>query len=182
MKLIYVFTIAMLNSIDNLGVGVAYSVAGIKVKLPKNIIMAILAFGVSFITSFSGNILSHYLSDNVCSLISMLLLMAMGTNMIYKSFTKEKTNEAYSVKELEYKEAFSIGTALALDDIGSSVSSALIGYSPFMISFPYFIISLAIFFFGNFALKFSTKLKFGNKPTIIAGILMILLGISQMFG
>jgi hypothetical protein len=37
MQLLYLFTIAFLNSIDNIGVGVIYSVGGIKVKLFKNL-------------------------------------------------------------------------------------------------------------------------------------------------
>jgi len=105
----------------------------------------------------------------------------MGISMIYTSFSKKNDNDLNKIKELKYKEALSIGIALALDDISSSVSSGLIGYSPFMVSFPYFIISLAIFFSGNYILKFITKLNIGNKPTIIAGVLMLLIGISQFF-
>ena len=105
----------------------------------------------------------------------------MGLKMIYTSFSKKKNDSSIKVRELGYKESFSIGIALALDDISSSVSSALLGYNAFIISFPYFIISLLIFFFGNFALKFIYKLNVGNKPTIIAGILMILIGLLEFF-
>jgi putative Mn2+ efflux pump MntP len=173
--------IAILNSIDNFGVGVAYSVAGIKVKLPKNILIAFLAFIVSFIASLSGQLISHFLNEYECSIVSMLLLILMGINMIYTSLFNKKGDDMDKIKEIGYKEALSIGIALALDDISSSVSSALIGYSPFMISFPYFIISLAIFFSSNYTLKFISKFNFGNKTTILAGILMIIIGISQFF-
>ena len=181
MQLIYVFIIAVINSIDNIGVGVAYSVAGIKVKLPKNILIAFLAFIVSFLSSLFGQFISYFLTDTECSIISMLLLVLMGTRMIYTSLSKKNNNDLNKVKELSYKESLSVGIALALDDVGSSVSSGLIGFSPFMISFPYFIISLAIFFSGNYVLKFITKLNLGNKPTIAAGALMILIGLSQFF-
>lgn len=180
MQIIYLFIIAVLNSIDNIGIGVSYSVAGVKVKLSKNIIMASLAFSVSFIASLSGQLVTYFLSAKICSIISMLIFVLMGAKMIYTSFSK-KNNDSEKLKELNYKEALSVGIALALDDIGSSVSSALVGYNPFMISFPYFIISLAIFFSSNYALKFVTKLNIGNKPTIVAGILMILIGVSQVF-
>jgi putative Mn2+ efflux pump MntP len=181
MQLIYLFIIAILNSIDNIGIGAAYSIAGIKVKLSKNVLIAFLAFIVSYLASLFGQLISYFFNDKECSIISMILLILMGTRMIYTSFSKKNDNELNKVNELNYKEALSIGIALALDDISSSVSSALIGYSPFMVSFPYFIISLAIFFSGNYVLKFVTKLNIGNKPTIIAGVLMILIGISQFF-
>jgi putative Mn2+ efflux pump MntP len=182
MELLYLITIAFLNSIDNIGVGVIYSMAGIKVKLFKNILLALLAFAVSYIASLSGQLLSHFLSDEICSIISMLILVLMGAKMIHSCFFKKKNIEVRKIKELSYKEALTVGAALAFDDIGSSVSSALIGYSPFMISLPFFIISLAIFFSGNYLLKYTTKFKLGDKPTIAAGGLMILLGISQFFG
>lgn len=182
MQLIYLFTIAFLNSIDNIGVGVVYSVAGVKVKLFKNILLALLAFSVSLISSLFGHFVSNFLSEEACSIISMLLLVLMGARMIFSCFSKKKNIVLNREKELEYKETFSVGAALAFDDIGSSVSSALIGYSPFMISFPFFIISLAIFFFGNYAIKYTTKYNLGDKPTIVAGVLMIILGISQIFG
>ena len=182
MQLIYLFTIAFLNSIDNIGVGVVYSVAGIKVKLFKNLLLAALAFIVSFIASLSGQLVSHFLNESACSIISMLLLVLVGAKMIYSCVLKKRSIDLNKEKELKYKEAFSVGAALAFDDIGSSVSSALIGYSPFMISFPFFIISLAIFFTGNYALKYTTKYNLGDKPTIVAGVIMVLLGISQIFG
>ncbi len=181
MQLLYLFLIAILNSIDNLGVGIAYGIAGIKVKFSKNLLIAFLAFAVSFIASLSGQFISTFLNDEECSIISMLLLVLMGIKMIYSSLSKKQNDNFDKVKELSYKDAFSIGIALALDDVSSSVSSALIGYSAFMVSLPYFIISLAIFFSGNFALRFITKLNIGNKPTILAGLLMIIIGISQFF-
>lgn len=181
MQLIYLFIIALLNSIDNLGVGAAYSIAGIKVKLSKNLLIAFLAFAISYLACLCGQFISYYLNDNECSIISMFLLVVMGIKMIYSSFSNEKNDSHNNIKELQYKESISIGIALALDDISSSVSSGLIGYSPFMVSLPYFIISLAIFSSGNLMLKYINKLNVGNKPTIIAGILMIVIGISQFF-
>lgn len=181
MQIIYLFIIAILNSIDNIGVGVAYSIAGIKVKLSKNMLIASLAFIVSYLAALFGQLISQYLNETECTIISMLLLVLMGIRIIYTSFSKNKNNDLSMIKELNYKEALSIGIALALDDISSSVSSALVGYSAFMTSFPYFIISLVIFFSSNYTLKFITKFNLGNKPTIIAGILMILIGIFQFF-
>lgn len=181
MQLLYLFLIPLLNSIDNIGIGAAYSIAGVKVRLLKNILIAFIAFIVSFLSAIFGQLISYYLNDTECTIISMLLLILMGANMIYTSFSKKKCNELNDIIELDFKEAFSIGIALALDDISSSVSSSLLGFSAFMTSFPYFIISLVIFFSANYASRFISKFNFGKKATLVAGILMILIGISQFF-
>jgi putative Mn2+ efflux pump MntP len=181
MQLIYLFIIALLNSIDNIGIGAAYSIAGIKVRFLKNILIASIAFIVSYLSALFGQFISYYLNDAECTIISMILLILMGINMIYTSFSKKKGTELNDINELDFKNALSVGIALALDDISSSVSSSLLGFSAFMASFPYFIISLMIFFLANYASKFISKFNFGNKATLVAGILMILIGIFQFF-
>lgn len=180
MQLLYLFTIAFLNSIDNIGVGISYSIAGIKIKLPKNILIAFLAFAVSFITSLSGVIINYYINETICSITSMLLLVSTGSIMIFRSFYN-KENSILNLKEVNYKEALSVGIALALDDMGSSLSSSLLGYNPFLISMPYFIISLIIFFSSNYEIKFSPRFRKKNKATMFAGVIMIMLGLAQLF-
>jgi putative Mn2+ efflux pump MntP len=181
MQIIYLFIIAILNSIDNIGVGVAYSIAGIKVKFYKNLLIAFIAFIISYISALSGQLISYFLSDTQSAFISMLLLVLMGIRIIYTSFSKKSDGDLNSEKEISFKEALSVGIALAIDDVSSSISSALIGYGAFMTSFPYFIISLAIFFSGNYTAKFFKKFNLGNKLTIVAGILMILIGLIEFF-
>lgn len=178
--LIYLFFIAMLNSIDNAGIGIAYSISGKKVPILKNILISFMAFAISFVSSLSGGIISNYLSEETCTLISVVLLVSMGLRMIYQSFrTKDKDLEKYSI--ISNKEAIAVGTILAIDDVGSSVSSGLIGYGPFMVSLPYFIISFIIFFLANYGSNFVRKLNIGGKATLISGFLMILMGILQLF-
>lgn len=182
MQLIYLFAIALVNNIDNIGIGIAFSVGGIKINLSKNILISLMAFIVSFIASLFGSVISHFLSEQISSIISTLILIFMGARMMYQSYFKRNNDRLDKINTLEYKEAVSIGTALALDDIGSSISSSLVGYSAFMISLPYFIVSLLIFLLSNYASNFFAKLNIGKKATLVAGGLMILMGIVQYFG
>ncbi|WP_160680004.1 manganese efflux pump [Clostridium sp. C8-1-8] len=179
MSWIYLFVIAFINSIDNIGIGVAYSVGRIKIGIKKNIIISFLAFFVSYLAAFLGDILSSFLSDTVCSIVSMAILIFMGIKMIYKSF-KGKDSSDIEINSINYKEAISIGIVLALDDVGSSISSSLIGHSSFMIAFPYFIISMIIFILSDYGTKFFSKLKIGRKATIVSGAIMILMGLLQL--
>jgi putative Mn2+ efflux pump MntP len=182
MHLIYLFFIAIINSIDNMGIGVVYSIAGIRVTLPKNILISFLAFAISCVSSLTGGFISHYLNKQTSSIIGMLILVFMGTRMIYLSFSEKKDNNVDMVKILGFKEAIMIGIVLALDDIGSSVSSGLIGYNPLLVALPYFIVSFIIFFFGNYGTRFFLKLNIGKKATIISGSIMVTIGILQFFG
>lgn len=181
MHLAYLFFIALINSIDNMGIGIAFSIAGIRVSLLKNILISFLAFAISYISSLSGGFISHYLNECISSIIGVLILVFMGVRMIYLSYYGKKEDKIDEVELLEFKEAIFVGIVLALDDIGSSVSSGLIGYSPLMVSLPYFIISFFIFSFGNYGTKFIVKMKIGKKATVISGSMMIIIGLLQFF-
>lgn len=182
MHLIYLFVIAFVNSIDNIGIGVAYSVGRIKIGFYKNIIISSIAFIVSYIAAISGNVVSNFLSDNVCTMLSVIILVVMGSKMIIKSIIEKNNDDEYKVKNIKYTEVISIGLVLALDDVGSSVSSGLSGYSPFAISLPYFIISIMIFMLSDYGTRFFGKLKIGKKATIISGVVMILMGLLELVG
>jgi len=180
MELIYLFFIALINSVDYIGIGIAYSIAGVRVQIGKNFLIAFMAFIISLISSFSGNFIAHYISHELASIISLLLMGGMGLKMIYEACFQGHEDEFSKIRLLKYKEALAVGTVLALDDIPSSVGSGLVGHDIFMIAIPYFIISIAIFLLGNYGSSFFAKLKIGKKANIAAGILMILIGIFQV--
>jgi putative Mn2+ efflux pump MntP len=79
------------------------------------------------------------------------------------------------------KESISIGTSLALDDIGGSIGVGLVGYSPFAVGSSFFMVSFLIFLSGNYMIKLFDKLKISGKiTTVLSGLVMIAIGISQV--
>jgi putative Mn2+ efflux pump MntP len=177
----YLFAIAFLNSIDNLGIGIAYSISGKKVPLMKNFLISTMAFTVSYVASLSGSIAARFLNEETCTILSVAILTFMGARMIYESFAKKEEEDPKLYNIISNKEAITVGTLLALDDVGSSVSSGLVGYGPFMVSAPFFLISFIIFFLANFGTKFTSKLNIGRKATIISGALMIVMALLRLF-
>lgn len=180
MHILYLLFIALINSIDNIGIRIAYSLGGIKVQMTKNLLISLMAFAVSFTASLSGSVISHFLSEDTSSILSMLLLGFTGIKIILEPyFDKDKENVIDNT--LSYKESISVGTALALDDIGGSVGVGLVGYSPFTVGSAFFIVSFLIFLSGNYMIKFLARFKLSNKlTTLMAGLVMIAIGISQV--
>lgn len=175
----YLTVIAFLNSIDNLGIAAAYSIAGKKVPIVKNLLISLMAFLVSFVSSLSGDFISGFLSEKTCGILGFGILALMGFHMIYKSFRKEDEDfNKYNI--ISNREAITVGTILALDDVGSAVSSGLIGYGAFTVALPFFIISFAMFLLANLGTRFTSRLKIGGKATAFAGILMIIMGFIRL--
>ena len=178
---IYLLFIALINSFDNIGIRVAYTIGGIKVQLMKNILISLMAFLVSFMASFSGSIISNILNEDISSILSMILLFVTGLNIIREGYSKQNNDKELISNTLSYKESVSIGIALALDDIGGSVGVGLAGYSPLSVGLAFFTVSFFIFLSGNYLIKILGKLSVSKKITsLIAGIIMILIGVSQV--
>jgi len=178
--ILYLLFIALINSFDNIGIRVAYSLGGIKVQFLKNIVISLMAFTVSLIASFSGNVVSGFLDDKLSSFLSMLLLLFTGIRIIIQTFRKEQ-KDAVNIKTLGYKESISIGIALALDDIGGAVGVGLAGYNAFAVASAFFTVSFLIFLTGNYLIRILRKLRISYKlTTVLAGLLMIVIGISQV--
>jgi putative Mn2+ efflux pump MntP len=177
----YLFAIAFLNSIDNMGIGIAYSISGKKVPLFKNFLISTMAFVVSYVSTISGSIAARFLNERTCTILSVAILTFMGARMIYEAFSKKEEEDPKLYNIISNKEAITVGTLLALDDVGSSVSSGLVGYGPVIVSLPFFIISFIIFFLANYGTKFTSKLNIGRKATIVSGALMIVLGLLRLF-
>lgn len=178
--IIYLLFIALINSFDNIGIRVAYSIGGIKVQLMKNVLISLMAFVVSFTASLSGNFISNYINEDIASIFSMLLLSGTGLKIIFENYKGDK-EKITQLKSLSYKESISIGTALALDDIGGSIGVGLIGYSPVVVGLAFFTISFIIFLSGNYMVRLLSKIKISNKlTTFLAGLLMILIGVLQI--
>lgn len=179
MTALYLLFIALINSFDNIGIRVAYSIGGIRVTFLKNLLISFMAFAVSFTASLSGNFIASIMSEEVSSILSMLLLSGTGIKIIIEGFS-EKGEKAKDIKTLNYRQAISIGTALALDDIGGSVGVGMAGHSALAVGTAFFVISFLIFLTGNYAIMFLSKLKINPKITsTIAGLLMVAIGISQ---
>lgn len=179
MKFIFLMFVAVINSFDNMGVRVAYSIGGIRINLFKNILISFMAFAVAFMGSFSASILSRLISEHLASIISMSLFIIMGINLLYNGYRKKREQDE-EVYEFSYKEAISIGTALAVDDIGGAVGVGLVGHNPVTVGTAFFIVSFIIFLAGNYGIKLFSKLKIAGYGYYIAGSLMMLLGILQL--
>jgi putative Mn2+ efflux pump MntP len=178
---VYLLFIALINSFDNIGVRLAYSIGGVKVQFLKNILISLMAFAVSFAASLSGNVVSHLLNEDIASILSMIILSAAGIHIIYEGCSKKDEIKDLNSHTLSYKESASVGTALALDDIGGSVGVGLAGYSPLAVGAAFFTVSFLIFISGNYLIKFSGRFRVSRKTTaMLAGIIMILIGIAQV--
>ncbi len=203
MHFIYTFLIALTNNIDNITVRIAYSIRGIKISTSKNLWISFITFIISSFAAFFGSIMSNFFGKNTSSILSMILLMLIGLWIILEPYLKKENisaistdntqNNMYNIlkkpedadvdnsKDIDYKEATFLGIALSINNIGGGLSAGMIGLNSFFVGLFSAIISFLAIWAGNYITKFFNKWNLGKKATIIAGIILIIIGLKQVF-
>jgi len=203
MHLLYISLIALVNNIDVIVVIIAYSIRGIKISTSKNIWISTITFIISAVAVFLGKIIISVMSKGVSSMLSMLLLTAIGLWIIFEPYVnkknkvkKEEDNQKQNIiynilknpetadtdnsNDIDFKEATLLGIALSINNVGGGISAGMIGLNPFFIGIFSAVISFAALWVGKYITDFFIKRNVGNKATIVAGVILILIGIKQI--
>lgn len=201
---LYTFFIALTNNLDNIGVRIAYSIRGIRITTPINLWISVITFVISFFAAFSGTMISGLISKEQSSFIAMLLLSAIGLWMIFEPYFKKDKDIAEDAaqsqkksvshvllnphnadldnsKHIDFKEATLLGIALSINNVGGGVSAGMIGLNSFWVGFLSAVLSFVALWAGNYVAAFFLKWNLANKAAAVAGLLLIGIGIEQIF-
>jgi putative sporulation protein YtaF len=202
MHFLYTILIALVNNLDNIGVRIAYSIRGIKIPTSINLWISSITFVISSLSALGGSTLSGIMTKTLSSVISMILLAAIGLYIIIEPYIKEGNEAKDEVKkegnilnifrkpenadmdnskDIDFKEATLLGIAVSLNNIGGGLSAGMIGLNAFFVGFLSAVVSFAVLWAGNYITKFFSRAGIGNKATAIAGVVLILLGLKQLF-
>jgi putative sporulation protein YtaF len=199
----YIFFIALTNNFDNIGVRIAYSIRGIKISTLINLWISVITFVISFFAAYFGTIISGFISKELSSLIAMLLLTAIGLWMIFEPYLKKvddcvdepikrKKNSVGHIllnpqnadmdnsKHIDFREATLLGIALSINNVGGGVSAGMIGLNSFWVGFLSAVLSFIALWAGNYVAAFFIKWNISKKATVVAGLLLIAVGIEQI--
>ncbi|MEK3726300.1 sporulation membrane protein YtaF [Lysinibacillus sp. FSL W8-0953] len=202
--IILAFTLS--SSIDNLGVGLSYGIRKIHVSFGKNLLIAIICFGMSMGGITFGVWLSTILPGMLPVIFGALLLFIIGIRIILlaKPRKNEPSKEALQPKngqsifknpeeadfnksdEIGWGESILLGIALSANALTNGVGAGLLGLSPVVISLTAAIGSFITVWAG---VKLGSKVAdvqvssftIGQFGTVISGLLMLLLAFAAFY-
>jgi len=200
---VYILLIALANNLDNVGARIAYSIRGIKITTYINIWISVITFIISMLAAYSGTVLSGLLSKQISSAISMMLLTAIGMWIIAEPYMKKSSNGCENAtlangksifqimlkperadmdnsKHIDFKEATVLGIALSINNIGGGISAGMIGLNSFWVGLLSALISFIALWGGNYVTDYFNRWHMGNKATLMAGVVLIMIGVEQI--
>jgi putative sporulation protein YtaF len=190
------------SNLDNLVVGTAYGLKKIKIGILPNIIIAIITSTGTFLAMSVGIYISKFLPDYVANSFGAGVIIILGGYFVIQSTIKlanNKSSKELALKDiddmLEYaeksdldnsgdinlKEAVLVAFALTFNNLGTGIAASITGVNiRFTVIFT-FILSIVTLKLGEAIGNNILGNFLGKYAPLISGILLIILGIIELF-
>ena len=184
------FIMSLTLSIDDFSVGVAYGL--FKIKIPfKSLIITVLGsatstWGVMLIGKFIFKSMPDYITDWA----SAIILCSVGCKMLYNGWMQKGDYSEFmnnhsllsnDSKPVSNWETYLVGLGLGVDDFAQALGLAVAGFPIVLTVILLEVSEMIAILSGNYLAFKGFSKKVNGSLSIIPGILLILVGIYEIF-
>jgi len=196
---------AIVVSIDNFTVGIAYGVKKIRISPSSNILIGLISSLGTLLSMILGLAIINLISAKTANLLGCIILLTLGIYFII-DFVKKKFNiQSFKLQlkpdlsvctvllnypefadvdksgTLELKESIMLAFALALNNFGLGIGVGITGINIVQVTIFTFITSILSILIGyTIGQKYLSKLL-GDYASLFSGCLIIFLSIYEIF-
>lgn len=198
MHILSILLFALTSNIDNFTVGLAYGIKKIKVSISSNILIAFISALGTFISMSAGLIISKFIPMDISNILGAGIIVLIGLWFIKDFFTKKNSkvstdNQLISVLNNPYeadtdnsgyidiKESITLAFALTINNLGLGIGASITGLNIMYTTLVTFIFSILTISLGSLLGNSYLSKMFGKYAPLISGIIMVLLGVYEMF-
>jgi len=182
---------AVSANIDNFVVGLSYGTKKIKINLSSNFLVSLISLAGTILSMALSKIVVKLIPVNLSNLLGSAMLILIGCWTIVKPLFKglksdgildnpEKADKDNSLS-IDAKESVTLAFALTINNVGLGIGASITGLNIVLTSLLTFIFSLIMIKAGYFLGSYFFSKLFSKKATIISGLIIIALGITEMF-
>ena len=205
MNILSAFIFALIVSIDNFTVGIAYGVKKIRISPSSNILIGLISSLGTLLSMILGLAIINLISAKTANLLGCIILLTLGIYFII-DFVKKKFNiQSFKLQlkpdlsvctvllnypefadvdksgTLELKESIMLAFALALNNFGLGIGVGITGINIVQVTIFTFITSILSILIGyTIGQKYLSKLL-GDYASLFSGCLIIFLSIYEIF-
>lgn len=189
--------VAIVSNLDNLAAGIAFGVHGTRIARMPNLIIAAITMTGTAAAMTSGKVVSQVLAPTVASALAASIIIAIGAQTILGSFSigfrrsglrsrSSQDSAAWASLvptmngELTRANAFSVGIALGLNNIGTGVGAGVAGLSPIATTFLAGALSLLCVGGGSRAGAVLGRLVIARRARLTSGFILLGLGTAML--
>jgi len=198
MHLLSILLIGISANLDNLGISVSYGLKSTRTPFVSNLAIAIVSMVCAYLSILTGKFISLFISIDIANFVGGFIIICIGIKCILDSFTIKFTPKTIKVawKEsvisfsdladvnqdsvISIKESIFLGFALAINCLAMGLGAGITGVSPVLTTISIGLFSLLSIWCG---LKLGSKIygkNLGKYTNIVAGIMLIMIGVYEM--
>lgn len=207
MHILSILFFAVSSSSDNFAVGLSYGIKNIRLNPLNNFIIGLISGAGTFFAMLLGRGFSNLLSENVANIIGCAILVIFGLYMLVESLRKRKntaeeinTNvnkasfqycenalknpeiiDADGSKNIEFKEALTLGIILCMNNIGLGIGASIAGLSIYLTPIFSMIFSMVFLQMGCDIGRRWLYNKLSQYSDIVSALIIIVLGVYELF-
>ncbi|GGA27411.1 sporulation membrane protein YtaF [Paenibacillus physcomitrellae] len=199
--LLAILAIGLASNLDNAGVGIAYGVRKIRIPWYSNLAVAFISFLGTLLSGAFGSLLALWIHPWIGHAVGSVVIIAVGIWVLLQSSKEAQIQEIPppsaghfsrllrnpeeadkdSSKSISLSEAMILGTALAMNALAGGFNAGVTELNIWLTSlsvgiFSYLLFALSAWFGEKYAAE-----KLGSRATIISGVLLIVIGLGQMW-
>jgi putative sporulation protein YtaF len=192
---VIVITLGIASNLDNAGVGVAYGIRNIRIPVLQNFIIALISLAATLFGGFFGRWISLWLTPFMGSLVGAVVIIAVGVWVLLQPFLKTdggsnvisrilRNPEAADLnkdKEIGIGESIILGIALAMNALVGGFDAGISKISVLATTIAVGVCSFVLLGAAEYLGRSYAAEKLGSRASMLAGVLLILIGIHQMF-
>lgn len=196
-----VVAIAMASNLDNAGVGIAYGVRHIRFSFLANLIIAVISGVCTYIAGIVGNTLTRYLPTSIAAWVGGIVMILVGLWVFFEPWRSRPTEPAEDnagnvmqrilrdptaadfdkSQTISLKESCVLGMALALNAFAGGFDAGVVHIGVAVTAAAVAVVSFVLIWFSAYIGSRYASRVFGRRATYLAGALLILIGIHQIW-
>ena len=176
------------SNTDNLVVGMSYGIKKMPIRWSENLIVALITIMGTVLSMILGKSVILFLPQKLAGILGSVIIILIGAVGLVKFFMKMKKPEEKSEEETELAlqtltrtEALILGLALTLNNIGLGIGASITGLPVLSTALCSFLFSLLFLYIGNLIGRSKIAELVGEFAEPLAGLLMIGLGVYEIF-
>lgn len=189
------------SNLDNIVVGLAFGIKKIRLDAVSNLIVAVITTAGTVIAMFFGKWLSGYIPGRIGNYLGAGIIILLGVYFTIQGMIKlikEKKSGSYAMKStnemaekmdasvhdkthIQYRESVAVALGLTFNNLGTGIAASITGVNIGLTAICTFVISLIALWTGFRLGRHVVGPLLGDYAPAISGVLLITLGLIEMF-
>lgn len=191
MHIVSTLLFAISANADNLAVGLSYGIKKIRIGWVSNLLIAIISLLGTILSMLVGKIIFTFIPKNAANLIGSTTILLIGSWSLIKPLLNKASADSLldhpekadmdNSANIDTKESIALALALTLNNIGLGIGASITGLNIILTSLFTFIFSMVSIITGyTIGSRYLSK-AFSKSATVVSALIMIALGIYEMF-